>query len=682
MRFLVSFAHVFSSIGILLEVEKGGNLRVLLRQVHNDGSASDRHMLCLCSQRARIPYERGEQVKHLSRRSYHIHFTGSVQLDRPLQPEQVAYLRRFLSTRRVSWAGEYVQELPDPLREAVGLPVGPEGAYFVGLSFNELKVDFYQPLVREQKLKLNKAPQGQPRLWCAWKLDEDGMTLRYTDKQELSFCYAWLDYLIDHFFTPWGYRLDGEIIWQGDDEADHGTIVVRQSHVEHRLLHQTGEKKLIWSEQPIACVHQDALETKLVCIHLANQGMHHGYVRWFTGQGRAFHFVCKQCAETIKQGKTTIPLSQICWRCYHEQEVQGYAGEMVGQPEILIRSIDLSIIQYRKTIPFSGRVLALQPVNTRQESIWFALTYEGDLVEINIATGSVLSRQHLPASKLNLDEEVELHIAPDGHSIALANTHGQHGIVLDLETGRVTIQLERDDYCIQHSCFPLAFFEDGKRLLLVHGTQWNRLDITDPRTGELLTARTIGKKLSYTQNPEHYLDYFHGGLCVSPDQQWIVDNGWMWHPVGTVVAWNVARWIRENPWESEDGPSQLNLCERDYYWDGPLCWINERLVAVWGYGDDEVDLIPAVRLFDVVDEKEIGWFAGPEGTLVFDEYLFALSEKQGLTAWDVATGERVLTDPDFHPTHYHRGAKQFLQIDAQQHTFHLGRLVDEHTSSS
>lgn len=92
--------------------------------------------------------------------------------------------------------------------------------------------------------------------------------------------------------------------------------------------------------------------------------------------------------------------------------------------------------------------------------------------------------------------------------------------------------------------------------------------------------------------------------------------------------------------------------------------------------------MPAVRLFDVVAEKEIGWFAGPEGTLAYDEYLFAMSEKQGLTAWDVATGERVLADPDFHPTHYHRGAKQFLQIDAQQNTFHLGRLVDKHTSSS
>jgi hypothetical protein len=177
------------------------------------------------------------------------------------------------------------------------------------------------------------------------------------------------------------------------------------------------------------------------------------------------------------------------------------------------------------------------------------------------------------------------------------------------------------------------------------------------------------------KHPPHYLDYFHGSLSISPDQQWVVDNGWAWHPVGSVVTWNIPRWLRENPYESEDGSSMLDLYDRTYYWDGPLCWINERVVAVWGYGDDELELIPAVRLFDVVAEKELGWFAGPEGTLIYDEYLFALSEQHGLTAWDVATGERVLAEPDFYPTRYHRGAKQFLQIDRQNGKMQIGTLA-------
>lgn len=99
-------------------------------------------------------------------------------------------------------------------------------------------------------------------------------------------------------------------------------------------------------------------------------------------------------------------------------------------------------------------------------------------------------------------------------------------------------------------------------------------------------------------------------------------------------------------------------------------------MAVWGYGDDDENMLPAVRLFDVVAEKELDWFAGPtKGPLVYDEYLFILSEQHGLTAWDVSTGERVLVDRDFRPTSYHRGAKQFLQIDAQNGVFQVGELV-------
>jgi hypothetical protein len=117
-------------------------------------------------------------MKYLSQRNYHIQFTGSVLLDRPLQPAQTAYLQRFFATRRIMWLPEKVQDRADPLREAVNLPLGEEGAYFVGLSFDELSVPDWRPLVANQ----NKPPQGQPFLWCFWRLDEDGVTLRYVDE--------------------------------------------------------------------------------------------------------------------------------------------------------------------------------------------------------------------------------------------------------------------------------------------------------------------------------------------------------------------------------------------------------------------------------------------------------------------------------------------------------------------
>jgi hypothetical protein len=609
-------------------------------------------------------------MKHLGWRSYFIQFAGSVSLDRPLQPAQAAYLQRFLLTRRVAWRVEQVEKLADPLREAVGLPLGPEGAYFVDLSFDELPVATWRPLVLNQ----NQPPQGQPFLWCFWKLEEDGLRLRYADQRyELYYCYAWLEYLIEHFFSPWGYTLNGEITWQGDDAEDRGTITVKNKQLEHQLLQASGESRPVWPDQPIACVHKDALETKLLCTHLANQEMYRGWRQWFTGQGREFYLVCNQCADMFKQEGRVPVLCQMCWRCYNEVADSGAVGAPIGRPEVFVRSTSLSMVHGRKDLALPERLLDIQPVNTRQESVWIALTHEGELIEINLTAGTFTHLLSLPDSKLDRNEAVTVQIAPGGQYLAVVNTHGRHGLVLELATGHITMQLERDTYHTKHCHFPLAFFEDEHRMLLIYGTHWNRLDITDPRTGESLTQLSFvvppGRKY-----PAHYHDYFHGRLSVSPDQQWVVDDGWIWHPKGSVVTWNIRRWLHENLWESDDGPSLLGLCTRDGYWDGPLCWIDERMVAIWGYGEDADWLIPAVRIFDVIAEKELDWFAGPEGTLVYDEYLFALSEHHGLTAWDVATGERVLAEPDFRPTRYHRGAKQFLHIDLQDGKIQAGTL--------
>jgi hypothetical protein len=174
---------------------------------------------------------------------------------------------------------------------------------------------------------------------------------------------------------------------------------------------------------------------------------------------------------------------------------------------------------------------------------------------------------------------------------------------------------------------------------------------------------------------EHSLDYFHCGLSVSPDGEHIAEDGWVWHPVGEVVAWNLRRWLRDNAWESEDGASRRLLCWRDYFWDGPLCWLDSRRLAVWGQGEDSNDLIPAVRIFDVTTGKEERWFAGPVGeSLFFDDVLFSCHAEQGTAVWDAESGERLLHDPDVRPTRYHRAAKTLLTTFPGG-TFRLSKLV-------
>jgi hypothetical protein len=64
-------------------------------------------------------------------------FTGQLQLDRKLTPHRFAYLQVFSETQHVQWNADLLQNEPDPLREAVRLPLGENGCYFTGRSFKE-----------------------------------------------------------------------------------------------------------------------------------------------------------------------------------------------------------------------------------------------------------------------------------------------------------------------------------------------------------------------------------------------------------------------------------------------------------------------------------------------------------------------------------------------------------------
>lgn len=58
---------------------------------------------------------------------YTTDFHGSFNLDKPLKKEHKNYLLKFAETRRMKRKSKIVETLPDPIREAVGLPIGEEG---------------------------------------------------------------------------------------------------------------------------------------------------------------------------------------------------------------------------------------------------------------------------------------------------------------------------------------------------------------------------------------------------------------------------------------------------------------------------------------------------------------------------------------------------------------------------
>jgi len=155
-------------------------------------------------------------------------FHGRFELDKPLTPEHAAYLARFADTRRMGRVQVMLNDLPDLIRVAAGLPLGQEGGYFVaGEAANDALEDPDDPSVLDD----GGPPVGQPSLWCDWAPTVDGHGIEWNGREKFYCCEAWLFYLIRHFLKPWGYTLNGQVRWRGQDPADRGTI-----HVAHNRI--------------------------------------------------------------------------------------------------------------------------------------------------------------------------------------------------------------------------------------------------------------------------------------------------------------------------------------------------------------------------------------------------------------------------------------------------------------
>ena len=158
---------------------------------------------------------------------YSTDFIGHFSLDRPLTPEHAAYLTKFAETRRMKRNAIMLENynVPDPVRWAVDLEVGVEGAYFVGGTGDFGQGD--DPSVLDH----NIPPLGQPGLWCQWVPTQNLKGIEWDGGEKFYDYVEWLNYIIAHFLKPWGYVLNGKVRWEGEDREDMGTIWVNDNVV-------------------------------------------------------------------------------------------------------------------------------------------------------------------------------------------------------------------------------------------------------------------------------------------------------------------------------------------------------------------------------------------------------------------------------------------------------------------
>lgn len=309
-----------------------------------------------------------------------------------------------------------------------------------------------------------------------------------------------------------------------------------------------------------------------------------------------------------------------------------------------------------------------------QSTEYLAICSDGEIFRLNTDSDTVILWGKIEIEKENLDfsQEVSLVISPNDCFLGIVNTYGKFGIVIDLTSHKVIFRLTRDDYHYTESKYPLAFFNHNDKNYMVHATEWNRLDITCIESKQLLTKRKTPEfniiEANNYQIDEHYLDYFHGQVLVSPNQEYIVDNGWIWAPFGEIVSWNLKDWLLKNVWESEDGSSKMVLFSHTETWNEDMYWINDHILGLLGVIDPDLLDEPMeygvwqFKVFDVRTGKEKSSISVTNGKFFVEEHLYLYSNENGLTIYDIQTGEVLFNDKTIIPYTYSRLKKEFISI--------------------
>lgn len=153
---------------------------------------------------------------------YTTDFSGSLKFNKEVSIELQEYINRFSNTRRMPRDNEKIKEIYPNWKELCFFgELGNMGEYFAPYTHN-----YDNSIIDHNGFSVSV----HPGLWCQWVIEGDELVW---DGGEKFYNYVeWLHYLIDNFFDPLGYELNGDIMWQGEDSDDCGVIHVVSNFVE------------------------------------------------------------------------------------------------------------------------------------------------------------------------------------------------------------------------------------------------------------------------------------------------------------------------------------------------------------------------------------------------------------------------------------------------------------------
>jgi hypothetical protein len=267
--------------------------------------------------------------------------------------------------------------------------------------------------------------------------------------------------------------------------------------------------------------------------------------------------------------------------------------------------------------------------------------------------------------------KVNLQIYSFQDYVCIVQKKGTDGIVINLSNAHYRKDLLRGDYCVNVSPFPIAFYSDQGQTFLIHGTDWNRLDITCLETDELLTNRLVDY-----DTDSNYFDYFHGSLYVSPDSKFFISSGWVWQPYEVITLYSIGDFLKNFELLNQS----IDFEETSgYNWGRPICWIDNETFAV-SYNkkeavENEGNFPSEIIFVDVFENKVVNRinfngfslsdYGEVGGELFFDsdkKQFIGLNKQSGLLISDVK-GKEIFRNPNLTSRRYSPKHRIFYRID-------------------
>jgi len=143
---------------------------------------------------------------------YTTDFDGCFKIDRPLDDETFNLINGLANTRR--------------MKRDLDTKYGEEGEFYYKPDSN----DFGQEN-DDNIIDYNMPPKTQPGLWLQWIVLDDHQTIEWDGGEKFYDYIEWIEYLINKILGPRGYKINGEVYWQGEDPNDRGKIEITDNLV-------------------------------------------------------------------------------------------------------------------------------------------------------------------------------------------------------------------------------------------------------------------------------------------------------------------------------------------------------------------------------------------------------------------------------------------------------------------